>query len=287
MTAKTKTQRFKRLISHGFFAPELPPCFVSSDLAQYRESLWTEISNITTNQNSSNLLIKKFTSEPAWFYFPRYGKEDRKHAVINPISYLAISKTISDNFVQMRSVSKRSKISASPLLFDWNGSRAIFRPNIDLRDDFRINLSARHEKYISADIRAFFHSIYTHAIPWAIRGKDEAKQNRWDDHFSNTLDLYCRNAQDGQTIGLPVGPDTSRIIAEVIAAAIDCQILNIISNEPQDASRYIDDYTVAIPSEQSGDSVLSAIRQSVANFELELEQITQHRNQGIPLSRQL
>jgi hypothetical protein len=38
MTAKTKTQRLKRLISHGFFAPELPPCFVSDDLARYRKA---------------------------------------------------------------------------------------------------------------------------------------------------------------------------------------------------------------------------------------------------------
>ena len=39
MTAKTKSERLRRLLSHGYFAPELPPCFVSNDLAKNRTSL--------------------------------------------------------------------------------------------------------------------------------------------------------------------------------------------------------------------------------------------------------
>lgn len=270
MTAKTKTQRFKRLISHGFFAPELPPCFISDDLARYRESLWTAIESVPAPPRGRYSGAKQFISEPAWFYFPRYGRDDRKHGVINPISYLAISKVLSDHFVQLRSVSRRSNISVSPLVFDWAGSRAVFRPSIDLRDDFRVNLATRHERYVAADVRAFFHSIYTHAIPWAIYGKDWAKQNRQNGHYGNLLDLYCRNAQDGQTIGLPVGPDASRLIAEVIASAMDQQLAQIVQIEHQDASRYIDDYTIAVPGGQSGDSVIAAVRQAAANFELEL-----------------
>ena len=270
MTAKTKTLRFKRLISHGFFAPELPPCFVSDDLARYRESLWNAVESVPRLNNARYPGAKQFISEPAWFYFPRYGRDDRKHGVINPISYLAISKVLADNFVQLRSASRRSKFSASPLVFDWVGSRAIFRPSIDLRDDFRINLSTRHERYVAADIRAFFHSIYTHSIPWAIYGKPWSKQNRQIAHYGNLLDLFCRNAQDGQTIGLPVGPDTSRLVAEVIASSLDEKLSEIVSIENLDASRYIDDYTVAVASGLSADSVIAAVRQAAAFFELEL-----------------
>jgi len=232
--------------------------------------LWTAIESIPAQHKTRLKGAKQFISEPSWFYFPRYGRDDRKHAVINPISYLAISKTLSDNFVHLSSVSRNSKISASPLVFDWVGSRAIFRPSIDLRDDFRVNLATRHERYVAADIRAFFHSVYTHAIPWAIYGKEWAKKNREKSHYGNLLDLYCRNAQDGQTIGLPVGPDTSRLIAEVIASAMDNQLTQILEVEDKDASRYIDDYTIAVPRGQSGDSVIAAVRQAAAGFELEL-----------------
>ncbi|WP_299614001.1 RNA-directed DNA polymerase [uncultured Tateyamaria sp.] len=270
MTAKTKTLRFKRLISHGFFAPELPPCFISDDLARYRESLWNAVESVPRLNNARYSGAKQFISEPAWFYFPRYGRDDRKHAVINPISYLAISKVLADNFVQLRSASRSSRFSASPLVFDWVGSRAVFRPSIDLRDDFRVNLATRHERYVAADIRAFFHSVYTHSIPWAIYGKSWSKQNRQISHYGNLLDLFCRNAQDGQTIGLPVGPDTSRLIAEVIASAMDQKLSEIVQFEDLDASRYIDDYTIAVASGMSGDGVIAAVRQAAAFFELEL-----------------
>lgn len=270
MTAKTKTLRFKRLISHGFFAPELPPCFISDDLARYRESLWNAVESVPRLNNARYPGAKQFISEPAWFYFPRYGRDDRKHAVINPISYLAISKVLADNFVQLRSASRKSRFSASPLVFDWVGSRAVFRPSIDLRDDFRVNLATRHERYVAADIRAFFHSVYTHSIPWAIYGKSWSKQNRQITHYGNLLDMFCRNAQDGQTIGLPVGPDTSRLIAEVIASALDEKLSEIVQIEDLDASRYIDDYTIAVASGMSGDGVIAAVRQAAAFFELEL-----------------
>jgi hypothetical protein len=37
----------------------------------------------------------------------------------------------------------------------------------------------------------------------------------------NKLDWCLRRGQDGQTIGIPIGPDTSRIIGELICSAID------------------------------------------------------------------
>lgn len=270
MSAKTKTQRFKRLISHGFFAPELPPCFISHDLARYRQYIWSAIEALPAQPGTRSNGAKQFISEPSWFYFPRYGRDDRKHGVINPVSYLSIAKVVSDNFINLRAVAQRSNLSTSPLIFDWAGNRALFRPGIDLRDDFRIDLATRHDRYATADVRAFFHSVYTHAIPWAIYGKTWAKENRQNNHYGNLLDLYCRNAQDGQTIGLPVGPDTSRLIAEVIASAMDVKITKQLGLTTRDASRYVDDYTIAVEPNLSGDGVISAVRQAAASFELEL-----------------
>lgn len=270
MTAKTKTQRFRRLISHGFFAPELPPCFVAHDLAKYRESIWRKVEAVPAPPHTNKRGARQFISEPCWFYFPRFGRDDRKHGVINPISYLAIAKTISDNFVPLRKITRTSPISSSPLVFDWGGRRALFRPNIDLRDDFRVDLSTRRESFAVADIRAYFHSIYTHAIPWAIYGKPFAKKNRQLAHFGNLLDLYCRNAQDGQTIGLPVGPDTSRLIAEVLASAVDKKLMELVNISSRDASRYIDDYTIGVDADHSGSEAIAALRKAASHFELEL-----------------
>lgn len=270
MTAKTKSDRLRRLLSHGFFAPELPPCFVSEGLARYRKAIFNGISALPLTNNRPNFY--RYVTEPSWFYFPRFGQDDRRHGVPNPLSYLLLAKVVADNYVALRNVAKRSRISASPPVFDWSGSKALMRPSVDLRDDFRVDLSSRREEYVTADVRAFFHSIYTHSIPWAIYGKVWAKNpgNRGNEHFGNLLDLLSRNLQDGQTIGLPVGPDTSRFLAEVIASAIDEQLQARLGISGRDASRYVDDFTLSASDGQPGKDLIATLRQVVAHFELEL-----------------
>jgi hypothetical protein len=268
MTAKTKSERPRRLVSHGYFAPELPPCFVSESFAKNRRFILAGIDALP--EINGRPAFHRFTSEPSWFYFPRFAKDDRKHGVPNPISYLLLARALADNYVKIRKVAKASRISTSPPIFDWSGPRALMRPSIDLRDDFRIDLSSRRETYVAADIRAFFHSIYTHAIPWALHGKAFAKKNRGPQHYGNLIDLLCRNAQDGQTIGLPVGPDSSRLIAEVIASCIDHELAKNVEIGPRGASRYIDDYTVTATDGTSGEGLIAALRQAASAFELEL-----------------
>ena len=270
-TARNATERWKRLLSHGFFAPELPLCFVSEDLARMRRALWSAIEVVPSNGRRNTPGYQRLLTQPSRFNFPRFGRNDRRHSVPNPIAHLAISKIIADNFVKLRSKGHRnSGLSSSPLVFDWTGSRAILRSSIDLREDFRIELASRRESYVSADLRAFYHSIYTHAIPWAIHGKVFAKRNRSNSHYGNLLDLLCRNAQDGQTLGLPVGPDTSRILAEVVASAIDAELKNDTGVTARDASRYVDDYTIGSMDDRTGEAMIAAVRRAAGVFELEL-----------------
>lgn len=280
ITAKTATKRFERLLSHGYFAPELPPCFVSERLAEKRSLIWKHIE--AAKQPSSGggvskakLAYKSYISQTSWFNFPRFGRSDRRHGLLNPIAYMAIANVLAVNFVQLRSRTRKlSRISVSPIVFDWTGTRAVLRPTVDLLDDFRLDLSSRREEYVSADLRAFYHSVYTHSIPWAIRGKAEAKDKakRRDDHYCNLLDLLCRNAQDGQTIGLPVGPDTSRILGEVIASAVDAELVKNAKLSNLDASRYIDDYTISSADGRSALALTAALRRAAALYELELNQ---------------
>jgi hypothetical protein len=277
-TARTPSQRFKRLLSHGYFAPELPPCFVSGRFAERRNVIWRNIESVKLPSKdgkgyTNKPAYKAYVSRTAWFNYPRFGRSDRRHGVPNPIAYMAIAKVLADNFVKLRSRTRKlSRLSTSPLVFDWTGTRAILRPTVDLLEEFRLDLSSRREEYISADIRAFYHSVYTHSIPWAIRGKAEAKKKRRDEHYSNLLDQLCRNAQDGQTIGLPVGPDTSRIMGELVASGVDAELMGNAELSLHDASRYVDDYTVSSADGRSAASLVAALRRAAAAFELELNQ---------------
>jgi hypothetical protein len=66
--------------------------------------------------------------------------------------------------------------------------------------------------------------------------------------YGNLLDLRVRNAQDGQTIGLPVGPDTSRLLAEIVGTAVDKAVQTALrgkrnwSAKQRGGMRFVDDF---------------------------------------------
>lgn len=268
MSAKTFRERHAKFLDHGYFAPELPPCFSSEGLGAKGYSLAKDMKSIKDAKGRP--LYRRFVSDKATFYFPRFNNTDRLHSVINPISHILTSDVISRNYAKLRKLELRSKYSLSNSIFDWKGSRAIRRPLFEKRDEFTSQVSPRFEYTITTDVRSFYHSIYTHSIPWAIYGKAKAKSDRNVSLFGNELDLLVRNAQGGQTIGLPVGPDTSRILAEVIASSIDVEINRHLRVKRGDASRFVDDFTFGCNSIAEGQRMIAVIRRAIGSFELDI-----------------
>jgi len=74
----------------------------------------------------------------------------------------------------------------------------------------------------------FYPSIYTYPIPWALSGKDKCKAQMntkaLKSSYVTQLDVFVRNMHDRQATGIPTGPETSRILAEVISVAIDIEL---------------------------------------------------------------
>ena len=239
MTSKHPRARHRRFLAAGFFPPEVPPCFYSEPLAKFRNSLLRDFDKLPLIKGEPDFYFYK--SNRASFNFPRFNNSDRRHSFINPIAYFFLSKILSDNYVALRKKTKKSKLSLSPSIFDWSGERTLKRPIFDSRDGYLAQLNARFEYVVHTDIRAFYHSIYTHAIAWAIHTKVFAKKHRSPKHVGNLIDLLCRNSQDGQTIGLPVGPDTSRMIAEIVGSAVDCEVQRRIKLTNDSAMRFVDD----------------------------------------------
>jgi hypothetical protein len=98
---------------------------------------------------------------------------------------------------------------------------------------------------LTADFSRYYPSIYTHAIPWAIHGKAAARADIT--LFGNRLDERIRESQDSQdkqTGGIPIGPDTSFLIGEVVAAAIDRRLEDKIGK--LHGTRFVDDYYLSL-----------------------------------------
>lgn len=137
--------------------------------------------------------------------------------------------------------------------------------------DMKVGKSAGYRYMLRTDLSRFFPTIYTHSVPWAIHTKSVAKNNRKPTNrwFGNYLDLDLRQCQDGQTIGIPIGPDTSHMIAEAVATAVDVEFSKHLKKWPA-GFRYVDDYFLFFDTAEEAERALAALIRALKSFELQI-----------------
>lgn len=121
-----------------------------------------------------------------------------------------------------------------------------------------------------ADIQNFYGSVYTHAISWAILGKDVAKSTHGLHEPANRLDKLMQNANDGQTNGIPIGNEISNILAELILKDIDKIISPTVQETGSIAMRYRDDYKFLCKTTGDANKVHSALAEALNEYGLAL-----------------
>ena len=122
---------------------------------------------------------------------------------------------------------------------------------------FRAAARATGKIILHTDVSRFYNSIYTHSIPWALHTKLIAKQRRRDyTLLGNRLDRALRNMQDGQTMGIAIGPDASLIISEIVLAAID---ESFQKSGRVRGLRYVDDYELVFSSTSEAEDGLARL----------------------------
>jgi hypothetical protein len=119
---------------------------------------------------------------------------------------------------------------------------------------------------VRADISRFYQSVYTHSVPWALYGRAFAKRYRQTPNVGNQLDVLLRRCQDDQTNGIPIGPDSSLLIAEIILSAIDERL----RKHADRIIRYMDDYEIVAETEGEALHLLAELQNELLKFELHL-----------------
>ena len=133
-----------------------------------------------------------------------------------------------------------------------------------LKDSFGCNYR------VNTDISGCFGSVYSHSIPWAILGIDEAKDRvgtpELGKHWSEKLDLHVRRSKRNETLGIPIGPATSSIIVELILGEIDKKLLEA----GYKFHRYIDDYVCFCKSEDDSKKFIQILGNELRRYKLNL-----------------
>lgn len=264
---QTAEGRLRKLIRRGYFPAELPPPFTTASYAsnavQFAEK-WPAAE------------IQKFWTAPESYSFPRYGDARRKLSIVNPINQLHVSHIISANWDNLRERLNRSEISEFKPHFSGNiiYGRAITNIDFDGVARRKTTILSNFGRYVKTDIARFYPSIYTHSIAWATLGKAHVKANLHSkeikNHYSSLLDKAVSAGQEGQTIGIPIGPDTSRIISELIAVEVE-QIAQVhIGNFKSRGVRYVDDMIFGLEESETSSAVLSGLSLALYEYQLEI-----------------
>lgn len=114
----------------------------------------------------------------------------------------------------------------------------------------------KYQHLCRLDLQSCFDSIYTHTITWAVNGGKEVYKEifPFEDFmrtFSGEFDYMMQKMNHNETNGIVIGPEFSRIFAEIILQFVDCETerkalldKNLKLKKDYEIYRYVDDYFI-------------------------------------------
>jgi hypothetical protein len=216
------------ILARGYFPKELPPPFNTSSFGMFADTASATVLNLDTTKKG---LKNNPTTRPSIHNLARSGTLRRKLTIPNPITQYQIVRAVAEGWVELKSTCVGSPISLTTPRYLKHGLRAISSSSAFDAIPLAKSRSRTASRYLlTTDLSQFYPSIYTHSIPWALHSKPVAKASQTDYTFLwNVLDLAIRNGQDKQTIGIPIGPDTSLVIVEIILSSVDLKLTGQIT----------------------------------------------------------
>lgn len=148
-------------------------------------------------------------------------------------------------------------------------------------EDYRYHRAEKkYNKLLKFDISKCFDSIYTHSITWALLNKEIIKDNLKlsEQTFGGKFDEFMQCANYGETNGIIIGPEFSRIFAEIILQQIDkiveikliqCQP-TIVYRKDYECYRYVDDYFLFYNDDIIKDEIVNCFKVILKEFKMSI-----------------
>lgn len=287
----TEDDLYEGLLGYGMFAEKLPPVFCSTGFLNY-----CKMHPNAFDENKENGYV--------YFESTRNTNIPRPLGIPNPMKYAILCEELKNNWDNIKKVfrnntgTEKYKISRIHIrkrstdkallameygeneeeLNDYDQIPDIPEPDSEATSLFCMNYKnwktdgdpildfSLGKKYVvKADISQCFPSIYTHAITWALAGKEFAKKNRNNNWF-NKIDKACQKMRNGETHGLLIGPHSSNLLSEIILTAIDKEL----RNKGYDYIRNIDDYTCYAETYEKAETFLTDLNIELRKYDFSI-----------------
>lgn len=147
-------------------------------------------------------------------------------------------------------------------------------------EDYRYQRAEKKfKRLVKFDLQSCFDSIYTHTISWATaRGADKVKvlpgyHGSW---LGDAFDNLMQSVNARETNGIVIGPEFSRIFAEIILQYIDQKVEQELLKEKlcqksnYECYRYVDDYFLFYNDEQDRSLFMESLTKWLKEFKLQI-----------------
>lgn len=119
-------------------------------------------------------------------------------------------------------------VKHTPSYFSYHGYDRLYK-FFNSRDYF--SLEKQFSVLMTLDVSKCFDSIYTHGLSWAVKDKEFTKTHvEVSTTFAQAFDQVIRHGNHNETNGIPIGPEVSRIFAEILFQEIDRRAIKALGN---------------------------------------------------------
>jgi hypothetical protein len=165
------------------------------------------------------------------------------------------------------------------------GSYFVYRSYKNIHRFFESYRYHRAEKKYSAmvqvDISRCFDRIYTHSLCWATMGKAQTKLHLDEVHetFGGKFDKLMQSLNHQETNGIVIGPEFSRIFAEIILQAIDSEVSTklrksgLVHRAHYQIFRYVDDYFIFYNEPSARLKIIETLQETLKDFKLSINEL--------------
>ncbi|CAN5230571.1 RNA-directed DNA polymerase [soil metagenome] len=137
----------------------------------------------------------------------------------------------------------------------------------------------KYDAMVQLDVSKCFDSIYTHSLPWAILGKEQTKfsLDASKATFGGRFDALMQKLNHNETNGIVIGPEFSRIFAEIILQSVDVDLIKILADTENlvhkvdyEIFRYVDDFFVFYNKEPTQSRIFETLQKVLKSKKLSI-----------------